>query len=346
MKKLYTLILASGFAMSAMAQAPRVAPTSNGSIQKFNGSLVKQTSVSRSSDTLVYIPFPSIFITTNDNDFDVKSEDLDFLTPYNNGAPMAWGLFYSTDATVNGNGQPTADNFYFPWEDPSTDSAFFIGATSWFNPPGTANNWFILGPITLGQNNVVKWYDRTNPAYRDGYKVHVILASNASPTVTGLDFTTPAIFTKTDAFPSPTYATDTTWQPRTANIPSIFNGQRVYVAFNHNANDMDVLYLDELVIAASPSSVNNVKSEGVKLNAFPNPASNVVTFSYALASESNVTINITDITGKVVASINEGTKVTGSYTTQFNTAALAAGTYFYSVVTNNGTVTKKLVVTK
>ncbi|MFN7014007.1 MAG: T9SS type A sorting domain-containing protein, partial [Bacteroidia bacterium] len=326
---------------------PRVAPTSSGSKQKFNGGLVKETPVSRSTDTLMYIPFPSIFITTNDNDFDVIFEDLDFLTPNNSGAPMDWGLYYSLDASVNGSNQPTADNFYHPWENPATDSAFFIGATSWFNPPGQANNWVILGPITLGQSNVVKWYDRTNPAYRDGYKVHVILASDTSATgPTGLDFTTPAIFTKTDAYPSPTYSTDTTWQPRTANIPASYDGERVMIAFNHNANDMDVLYLDEFVIAAAPASVNKVEFEGVKLNAFPNPASNVVTFSYALATESNVTINITDITGKIVASINEGTKSNGSYSTQFNTAALSAGTYFYSVVTNNGTATKKLVITK
>jgi hypothetical protein len=58
------------------------------------------------------------------------------------GAPIDFALYQSTNAVLNQGGFPTADNFYFPWENPSSgDTAYFLGGTSWFNPPGTSNNW-------------------------------------------------------------------------------------------------------------------------------------------------------------------------------------------------------------
>lgn len=109
---------------------------------------------------------------------------------------------------------------------------------------------------------------------------------------------------------------------------------------------IDLTMFMEVAIDNNTTSVAELAQNEMLLNAFPNPTSNFVSISYSLGKESNVIINIADITGKVVASINEGTKAMGSYITHFNTSELSAGTYFYSVVTENGTATKKLVVTK
>jgi hypothetical protein len=340
MKKLYTLILASGFAMSAMAQAPRVA---NNTYSFSPKSLKVSTfeSISRAAgDTLMLFDGEGFYLAnaTDANDFDLENFDGDGNTIHPNFAPQ-WpntdgeAFVYAFFSTAPHMQIPAA----------GTDTNFFIGAHSWFDPPGKADNWWSFGPITIpAAGATFSWYHKIiDPDYSDGYKVFISTTGVTPYTDVDPSTDTP-IFTKPD---SNNGVADTAWTLKNVNLNN-YAGQRIYIHFNHDANDKFVLYLDQMVVRETPASVNENTSLSSSLNAYPNPASNVVTFSYALASESNVTINITDITGKVVATINEGTKATGSYTTQFNTAALSAGTYFYSVLTNNGTATKKLVVTK
>lgn len=336
MKKLYTLILASGLALSAMAQAPRVAQT-----HSFSPKTLKVESfgsISRApGDTLMLFDGSGFYLANaaDNTDFDLENFDGDGKTIEPSMQwPEATGSFIFSFFS-------TAPHMQIPAA--GTDTNFFIGATSWFSPVGKADNWWSFGPVTIPAAGAdFFWYHKIpDPAYSDGYKLFI---STTGPTpYTHVDPTSDTpVFVKAD---SNTGAADTAWTSKTVNLAS-YAGQRIYFHFNHDANDQFILYLDQMVVREKATGIDANNSLVTTLNAFPNPASNVVIFSYALASESNVTINITDITGKVVASINEGTKASGSYTTQFNTAALSAGTYFYSVVTNNGTATKKLVITK
>lgn len=336
MKKLYTLFLASGVALSAMAQSPRVAQSHSFSAKTLK--VESFASINRAAgDTLMLFDGEGFALanTADVNDFDLENFDGDGKTIEPSMQwPEATGSFiYSFFSTAPHMQIPAA----------GTDTNFFIGATSWFSPAGAADNWWSFGPITIPANGAtLSWYNKIpDPSYSDGYRVFISTTGAVPYTDVNPSTDTP-IFVKTD---NTSGAADTAWTLKTRSL-SAYAGQRVYVHYQHNANDMFILYLDQMVIKENPASVNENTSLTASLNAFPNPASNVVTFSYALASESNVTINITDITGKIVASINEGTKANGSYTTQFNTAALSAGTYFYSIVTNNGTATKKLVITK
>lgn len=79
---------------------------------------------------------------------------------------------------------------------------------------------------------------------------------------------------------------------------------------------------------------------------FPNPANGNTSINYTLTNNADVMIQITDLSGKVISVINEGAKTAGTYTVDVNTAELSAGTYFYSLTTENGTVTKSMNVIK
>lgn len=199
-------------------------------------------------DTLLYMPLTNIFVNPMDSPlFMYQTEDLDGLTTYNPGVVMDFGCYYSTDSTTTF-GDPTQNNYYHPWETPfplGTDTAFFWAATSYFSPLGTADNWLEFGPITIPAiGATLTWYDKTQ-AYRDGYEVKISTSGMTSYT----DFTNPAIFVETDATsPSPTYAVDTAWELRSVAIPASYNGLPIYIAFHHTANDMDMLYLDEITL--------------------------------------------------------------------------------------------------
>ncbi len=355
MKKIYTLVAAVAVVLTANAQN-RVAGTSSNNVHKANKQIrVMPMSADRAAgDTLMWLPAPGVFLAdaADQASFDVVFEDIDGLTTNNAGVPTAIELVFSDNNDVNGLGAPTADNFYFPWENPvnagGADSAFFWYGTSWFAPAGQANNWLMMGPITIPAGGAtLKWYDRTNPAYRDGYKVYVQSTATVSSPVTFADFTGTAIYTKTDAYPSPTYATDTTWVLRTVSLPASVNGQQVHIAFNQNANDMDVLYFDNFTVVENAVGVNEFVNGAKFSQNSPNPFGTVTTINYELQSASKVTLNVYDVTGKKVIEQNQGELAAGKHSVKVNAENLAAGVYYYSLKVNeNTTSSMKMVVVK
>ena len=163
------------------------------------------------------------------------------------------------------------------------------------------------------------------------------------------DFTDVAFYTKTDAYPSPTYATDTTWVLRVVPVPASYNGQVVSFAFYHTANDMDVLYLDEITVIENPTGVaENNFVNGAKLGQnTPNPCNNVSVINYELEKNATVSLTVCDVTGKKVAVQNVGEQNAGKHAVQFDASNLSAGVYYYSLtVGQNTTSAMKMVVIK
>jgi hypothetical protein len=355
MKKIYTLVAAFAVVLSANAQNKAVG-TSAATVHKTNKQIrvMPMPAERAGGDTLMWLPAPGVFLSNaaDQTAFDLVTEDIDGLPTNNAGFGDDWGLVFSDNIDVNGSSQPTADNWYFPWENPilagGTDSAFFWRATSWFNPAGTANNWMMMGPITIPANGAtLSWFDRTNPAYRDGYKVFVQSTSTVSTPVTFADFTGTAIYTKTDAYPSPTYTTDTTWVLRTAAIPASVNGQQIHIAFQHNANDMDVLYLDNILVVEAIVGVNEFVNGAKFSQNAPNPFGTVTSINYELQNSAKVTLNVYDVTGKKVIEQNQGDLAAGKHSVKVNAENLAAGVYYYSLKVNeNVTSSMKMVVVK
>ncbi|MCE9539749.1 MAG: T9SS type A sorting domain-containing protein [Bacteroidetes bacterium] len=347
MKKIYVLIAATAISITTNAQN-KLLSERNGPRSVHSRSINPNVQPMAIGDTLVYIQLDEIFVNPVDNaDFNIEIEDADGLPTNNAGTDPDWGVYISTDSSVNGNGNPTADNFFLPWEDSMADTATFWHATSWFNPAGTADNWLMFGPITLTAGGIVSWYDRTNNGFRDGYKLYATTAPS-SPVVSA-DFTGSPFYTKTDASPSPTKATDTTWVLRTAVIPPAYESQLIYLAFRHTANDMDVLYLDEIVVTESALSINeDAVVNGVKIGQnSPNPFSNSTVIKYELEKSALVSLSIFDITGKKVAEQNEGNQISGKHAVKFNAEELPAGVYYYSLtVDKNTSSVMKMVVIK
>jgi hypothetical protein len=266
-------------------------------------------------DTAMYFPLPGVFLLNPDDqtNFGLWTEDGDALTTNNTGAPIDFALYGDDNRDTNALGLPTNDNFYHPWEDSiGFDTAFFLGATSWFNPPGISNNWAMFGPVTIpAAGSILSWYDRTNPSYRDGYKVWVVSAiAGTEPTISdfenGFGIGT-VIYQRADGpqpsvGDSPTAATDTTWVLKSAPVWGVTAGTQVYFGFQHKANDMDFLYLDEFVLTeADNAGVNEANISNVTMaQNQPNPFNTQTTIQYTLNTSANVNFTVTDIAGRIV----------------------------------------------
>ena len=89
----------------------------------------------------------------------------------------------------------------------------------------------------------------------------------------------------------------------------------------------------------------NINTPVIAMNAFPNPFSSQVSFRYKLDVAGKVNIQVTDITGRVVSTIEPGNKTPGDYTQQLNTAALAPGNYI-AVLSLDGQKIQSLKIVK
>jgi len=82
-----------------------------------------------------------------------------------------------------------------------------------------------------------------------------------------------------------------------------------------------------------------------KLTVYPNPANTSATVSFDVANGTEVSVNVTDLSGKVVYSNNLGS-VKGAQKVSLNTEVLNSGVYMVNVTMNGAVSTKKLVVKK
>lgn len=121
--------------------------------------------------------------------------------------------------------------------------------------------------------------------------------------------------------------------------------------FYHSDNDSWYLTGDEPWVALNfdeslnTNDIDNVEGISVSQN-YPNPFNGNTVISYNLNESTNVSVEVLDITGKVVKTITPGTQGAGEHTLTIDGSNLAEGTYFYTFTAGTYKVTKRMVVTK
>ncbi len=79
---------------------------------------------------------------------------------------------------------------------------------------------------------------------------------------------------------------------------------------------------------------------------YPNPAKLLTTIRYSLPAESKISLQLYDISGRLVKTLVDEKKKSGIYNINFNSKTLSAGVYFLSLQTNSKRLIERLVVVK
>lgn len=334
MKKIYTILAAVAVAFSANAQTKSAANVSGTPLVGHVPTVI-HNSDRATGDTIMYFDGAYFYGASLPGTFNFANDDIDGFTV---ASALSSSAFAPTSSFV----------FYYELMPTPGDTNIYMSATSWFNPVGQADNWFSFGPVTIpaaGAN--LSWgHVYNDPSYRDGYEVMVSTTGLSNVT----DFTNPAIFTVGDNAAST--ALDTAQWPnnqfatRSVSL-SAYAGQDIYLAIHHNANDMFIINMDNILIVEGPTSVNEFEN-GVRFSQnAPNPFNGITAINYELQKNADVTMNVYDVTGKKVAEVKEGEQTAGKHVVKFSSENLASGVYYYSLkVGENTTSTKKMVVVK
>ncbi|MFO7649954.1 MAG: T9SS type A sorting domain-containing protein [bacterium] len=100
-----------------------------------------------------------------------------------------------------------------------------------------------------------------------------------------------------------------------------------------------------------PSGPGVVENPGAvptrtELGATPNPVTSRARISYALPRAGTVSLQVFDAAGRPVQTLVDGRVGAGRYTATWDASTVAGGVYFYTLTTDETSVTKKLIVTR
>jgi len=77
---------------------------------------------------------------------------------------------------------------------------------------------------------------------------------------------------------------------------------------------------------------------------YPNPFTQSTIFPYQIQKSGNVSFRILDLTGNEIRNIDEGVKSPGKYNLQINSGKMESGIYFLLMKSDQGTITRKMIL--
>ena len=118
-----------------------------------------------------------------------------------------------------------------------------------------------------------------------------------------------------------------------------------------SAIDTSVNHIDSVTIY---KSITDIDDDGLiavpdRFNLFqnyPNPFNPTTNISFSLAQKSSVRIEIVNINGQLVDVRNLGVLPAGSHDIEYDASKLSSGVYFYRLVTDDNSVSKKMILLK
>ncbi|MEJ5263377.1 MAG: T9SS type A sorting domain-containing protein [Ignavibacterium sp.] len=127
----------------------------------------------------------------------------------------------------------------------------------------------------------------------------------------------------------------------------IFYDVRPYYSIEGTTSDPSWLavYGDGSVVPKSIDSTN-VKQGNTEYSIanYPNPFNPATKIAYTLKEAGNVNIKVYNLLGQQVAELVNEMQQPGSYTIEFDGSNLPSGTYIYTLITNNYTESKKMIL--
>jgi hypothetical protein len=85
---------------------------------------------------------------------------------------------------------------------------------------------------------------------------------------------------------------------------------------------------------------------GAMVKAYPNPARDFTTIEYTLRTDANVSVSLTDLSGKVIYSNNLGKRDAGTSNVVINTSEFSNGLYMYTLTIDSKKITRRIIVNR
>lgn len=135
----------------------------------------------------------------------------------------------------------------------------------------------------------------------------------------------------------------TQWREISIDLASFLTLTNARIRFEFNNRKGNNIFIDDFAISTSTGLNQNIKQE-LAFNLIPNPMTDVAIAQFELKQPQAVEINICDLSGRKITTVQNGQMQAGMYSLPINRNQLANGIYLLEVRTNQGTFAQKLVV--
>lgn len=245
------------------------------------------------------------------------SQTVLFQEDFTTGIPATWILYNQDGLTPD----TSVAEFDAAWIAKIIGTDTCAASTSFYNPAGQASDYLVTPLLSIGNFSKLVWSARSvDASYPDGYYVLISDTDNAVES-----------FTDTLVYVA---AENNFFEARSIDLDiEGYANQDVYIAFKNVTNDGYILLLDEVVLlGAETAHVNNNPSiTGLDIQLYPNPAQDFIQ------------LNTTEHVQKITVYNTTGQPLLTTTNSQFSVERLASGTYFISILTDNGLMTKSFV---
>lgn len=338
----------------------------------FSAGLLAALAVNAQNDTLLWNNF-------NTDPF----VNMQIALPPGAASDTSWYTF-DVDGQADGSGgnRPLEWFWSAAYSDQDTlNNGGVMGSSSWTNSSQPTENLLITPSVYIGDTNaVLSWKSapRQTPRYLDGYQVIIGTATNDlgsfldtvffASEYTSLDNSNaPFSFASYTFTPGPTadpldpfvHGMDASYTEFDAASDSSrligrlrpfsislaqFSGQTIFVMFRHFCVDDNLISVDDILITGTDLTSVAEASGSIPFKAYPNPANDIVNISFELPDAAPVTINVYDMTGKLISTEQKGNLAAGPQSTQVDVSVLATGLYRVELVTGNIRSNTRVVV--
>jgi PKD repeat protein len=136
----------------------------------------------------------------------------------------------------------------------------------------------------------------------------------------------------------------TEWRLVTVPLTNVINSSNTLrFKFEFLSDGGNHIYIDDINILA-PAGISNPNIPVQRFSLFPNPAQENTQVVFQLQEQEQVTMQITDVTGREVLLVFKGNLAAGEHTYTINVAGLSKGIYFVRLQSPEGALTQKLFV--
>lgn len=243
-----------------------------------------------------------------------------------------------------------SDNLGNTWEESTaasfTDNTSIVINNFSGNPLGSVDE-FQLPSVDLTQMNDPKVYFRLAYKERNGAsdRLRVYVSDNCGESWSlRYNKSGSSLATVSGTQGSPyTPSSEADWELVDVNLSAFANDDNVIVKFQSTSDEGNNIYIDDIQISG-PLGVSDAATD-FAFTVSPNPLVGESTVDLEVKESANYTVQLTDVAGKTVANIHNGTLTAGKHQFELSREMLpSAGMYLVQVSTETGRSIQKLIV--
>ncbi len=220
---------------------------------------------------------------------------------------------------------------------------------NFFNSPsGQIDDIFVPAfDLTTTNNSATLTFDVAYAQYQtenDRLQVHV--STNCGSTWTQVYSKQGSTLSTAPATTTSFTPTSAQWRSESINMTSYIGNTNVLVRFRGISNYGNNLFLDNINMNSSMVGIYEESANSSSLDVYPNPFSNNTTLEINLTANQKVRVDVYNVIGENVYSIDKGQLPSGEHKVVLNAEELPSGVYFVTLTTNEGRISKRVVVNK